>query len=260
MPCSRCHASCCRNLLHTITPFDALRIADALDLQFDDFTDFWVMPPESADSEPEDGVPVVLIRDGLSNVPTRVLVLKNVKSTLPIGGRRCVFLVEGLRQSPLPGDRDHPGQTAFGRCGIYAQRPLMCRTYPLVVNMEHRLPMLAAKRRELGATEHAAGSVVDLCPDDWTAEMVQPDIDAVTTNLARDRYEWLRYAELAAEWNQDPGDRAAFFAFMAEGWKTQVIETSEPVTMARGSTTRPLQLRDIFPQHMAINRLSRQTD
>lgn len=101
-PCSTCHEGCCRDYLVTVSGLDVYRISAGLGLAPSQFT----VP--TAFGDPPSGFRV----DG-SNRRYRLSLDKQTN-----GGAAgwCVFWM--------------PFDSGLGRCGIYALRPGVCRSYP----------------------------------------------------------------------------------------------------------------------------------
>lgn len=110
IPCQTCEAPCCRAYHIGISAWDAFRLARGLVVPLADFCVLsWRETPE-ADYR--------ILLDG--SVPPEqrryhALSLRKVPDPDPNYRLRCPFLVS---------------VGAFGRCGAYEHRPLVCRTYP----------------------------------------------------------------------------------------------------------------------------------
>src|SRR5215213_103805 len=105
-PCATCTLGCCYRYDVNISGYDAWVIANGLQLPPGQFLS---MVPEPSPTTRG----VLLDRSG----STQQLVLAKRPTTQE--HQPCVFLIE------LP--------NGTGRCGIYALRPLVCRTYPAYV-------------------------------------------------------------------------------------------------------------------------------
>jgi Fe-S-cluster containining protein len=101
-PCAQCHEACCRDYLVTVSGLDAYRISTGLGLHPGQF----IVPTSYGD--PPDGF--------------------RVDTT----GRTNRLSLDKRRDGPAAGWCTFwmPVGDGLGRCGIYALRPGVCRTYP----------------------------------------------------------------------------------------------------------------------------------
>ena len=105
-PCATCNANCCASYSVVITPFDALDISKALEINFEDF-----LTVEETDNE---------------NYYFRLA--DNKKCTLRLRAREnfeCIFLLK---------------INGHNRCGIHAIRPYVCRCYPYNLDQITNVP------------------------------------------------------------------------------------------------------------------------
>lgn len=151
-PCDGCISGCCRGLNLVIDAFDAWRLGRDTGRALPEFADLrWT-------DDPDEDYRVVLDGRPAEEAPRRYrLLLRREVDPEGVFERRCVFLVtEG-------------GQ---GRCGVYASRPSMCRTYPTWLTTE-------GLRSEAG----------DFCPPgSWALETVDaPALELVIRFKRRQR-------------------------------------------------------------------------
>ncbi len=103
--CASCSGRCCYDIVVRVTPLDIWRIARAQRLAFDEIVVPW--------REPEP-TPAGVQIDATSERYATIL------GQHPVEAGACAFLM-------------HVGDDVK-RCGVYADRPIVCRVYPFVVN------------------------------------------------------------------------------------------------------------------------------
>lgn len=172
--CATCEGRCCRRYLVPVTCSDVHAIARALGLAPERFA---ALVPDAGSEE----AGIRLTADG----PGFSIVLERRESA-------CVFLME------LP--------DGGGRCGVYANRPLLCRTFPAALR-EGRVILLED---------------IPCAPGSWgTARMDDP---SWRTALLRHEREQRLHRDVVAAWNAsvEAGDQgpspapADFFRFAME--------------------------------------------
>lgn len=173
--CASCSGRCCYDIVVRVTPFDIARIARAHDLRFDEIVRPWEEPEPSPFGVRLDGSP---------------------RRYVPILQRHareagaCAFLAH---VSP-----------EVKRCGIYADRPLVCRVYPFEVRVGS-----VDVRRDARCAEGAW----DLATFDYRAKA-----DEFETYVAENE----ATVRLVARWNERviPADAdlgfAAYLAFVED--------------------------------------------
>ncbi|MFT4164116.1 MAG: YkgJ family cysteine cluster protein [Microlunatus sp.] len=185
-PCARCHEACCRDYLVTVSGLDVHRISTGLGLAPRQF----VVPTSFGD--PPDGFRVD------DSAQTYRLALDKRRTGEAVGW--CTFWL------PFAG--------GLGRCGIYALRPGVCRTYPATL-----------RDGEVGLRDNI------MCPDDaWTAtselftaswrrraeqQYAELEVDAYVNRR------WNRTAQL----NSDPQD--GFGRYL--DWMLKIYDRTGPV-------------------------------
>jgi Fe-S-cluster containining protein len=150
-PCARCTEACCKEYLVTVTGLDVYRIARGLGLA----------PPQFAVTVPVQRPGVEGFRLGTADDRFQ-LALDKQRAGAYAGW--CVFWM------PF-------GETA-GRCGIYAHRPQVCRTYPAtLVDGE------VARRSDVLCPPGSWGPGSTLVSDEWRRRVerqyAELEIDAV---------------------------------------------------------------------------------
>jgi Fe-S-cluster containining protein len=156
--CADCDGKCCRELVVDLTAAEVRGIADATGLNPADFVRFLHKPPSQVVSPP--------FRMGPQD-PGVMLALDKKND----GSDGCVFLVE------LSG-----GQ---GRCGIYADRPPLCRVYPFHPN-----------KLRVGIEPRCDG----VCsPANWTFAAV--DLLPLRRDVLWIAKAWVQHRQVVAQWN-----------------------------------------------------------
>jgi Fe-S-cluster containining protein len=108
-PCDRCHAPCCREPRVLLSGREALRIAAALGLPLDAFTDF-------PSRERAEGEYRIALRDAATGQRRyHRMELRQVATPEESHLRRCYFLIT---------------QSESVRCGCYDARPRACAAFP----------------------------------------------------------------------------------------------------------------------------------
>jgi Fe-S-cluster containining protein len=166
--CSSCSGRCCYDIIVPVTPFDAWRIARAQRLQFADFVE-----PCLTSRALNAGFRLDASDDRYAMILRR--------HRLEAGA--CTFLA-------------HVGPDVK-RCGIYRDRPLVCRAYPFEIR----------------------GGSIDLLPG---ARCAPTDWNLATLDYAGRRAEFARYGaeseacrRIDAGWNVRPLDDDAALRFAA---------------------------------------------
>jgi Fe-S-cluster containining protein len=161
-PCARCTtARCCTVFDPELTGPDLVRIARGTGLEP---LRFAVLAPVRADLAGPDG-----LRLG-SDATWEMRLARTPDPRGEGGARRCVFLM-------------HLG-TGLNRCGIYAERPMVCRTYPT----------------DLTRFGVMVGNPPDICPPgEWAQERVDlRPFAAIHRQAAAERSRWRAFL---ASWN-----------------------------------------------------------
>lgn len=110
-PCAACHTRCCFDYTVTVTGYDAWRIATRLNLALEQF--LFVLRTTDEQSQQH-----AFHLDASDDRHVIALAKQGVPEGEAGDGREaCVFWLS------LPG--------GYGRCGIHAERPEACRTYPM---------------------------------------------------------------------------------------------------------------------------------
>lgn len=171
--CSSCSGRCCYDIIVRVTPFDIARLARAHDLRFDEIVRPWEEPEPS---------PFGLQLDGSTRRYVPILQQHARESGA------CAFLAH---VSP-----------EIKRCGVYADRPLVCRVYPFEVRVGS-----VDVRRDARCAEGAW----DLATFDYRGKADEFET-YVAENEATVRLV-ARWNERAARKERDPGF-AAYLAFV----------------------------------------------
>lgn len=203
--CATCTtARCCVVFDPDLTGADLLRLVDGLGLEPRDVAS---LRPTRGDQAGPDGV--VIGASGVWDLRLRrTAALAGFRG--PGGARRCGFLV----------DLTHPELPAASRCGVYAERPMVCRLFP----------------SDLTSFGVMVGTPEAVCPPQaWSQE--RADLPTLHTLHLLARVERERFRAFVADWNasfvdgpHDAGDhdtRAA--AFM------DALLTFERSSMGQGS-------------------------
>lgn len=238
--CASCHGGCCRSLLLIITAWDALRLSRDLERSPESFTQF--IPLGESQTEALQGLPAqIRFSDTQGPLQNHTLVLKKEPSQLLPGTHRCTFLLEWPQENADP-EASHPGGRVTGRCGVYGSRPLMCRTYPALLD-DNNQPVITYRRSmQAPQGEHA------LCPKPWTPEMFGNDPSATAHNLILERYEFDFFNAAVERWNETPRPRSEFFPFMTKEYQHR-IRAAEASELPEEIDLPSLSLSDIFPQY-----------
>lgn len=203
--CQTCHAGCCRALAVPVTGADILRIERARGLDFWEFVCRW----EDADGQiAKDQAPHFHFSDEPETPFT--ICLRQVPSVFLRRTDKCRFLVECLP------DDEHP--LGVARCGIYAERPAACRTFPTKLSQTAELAILCDVPERGREGDEPAYS---LCPRRWETSDVDP-LDAVH-DLVTARYEMAFFGRLADMWNRSPRSWAVFPEFLRQVYAKRVI-------------------------------------
>jgi Fe-S-cluster containining protein len=205
-PCAGCHAGCCRSFAVPLTGADIVRIERDLNCTFWDFVCRWddthgqiaagQAPHFRFADEPATPFVLCLLQTASGNFPQSSM---------------CRFLAE---QSPTA---EHPLGTAH--CGIYGSRPLACRVFPTRFNATGSLTVLHDVPERGRPT--ADGDIYRLCPRPWDVADVDPI--SAPQDLVLLRYETQFFAQVAALWNQSPGEWTAFPEFLRVVYTNRVI-------------------------------------
>lgn len=194
VPCTDCHAGCCRAFAVPLTGADVVRIIRDRKLSFRDFVCRWadpeglisrkIAPQFSFDDEPETPF---------------VIGLRQNESALWPDTRKCLFLSERLPESS--------GSAGSSICSIYESRPAACRVFPFRFEPSGRVgiqPSLTTPRAPVTPTT--------LCPSEWNISDVQ------RLQAEFDLEDCLRQMELfhliARKWNIVPGPWSLFPDFI----------------------------------------------
>lgn len=164
--CSGCSGRCCYDVIVRVTPFDVWRLARAHRLRFDEIVVPWQEPKPSE---------LGLRLDASENRYLTIL------PRHPLEQSACAFLVhlsDGVK-----------------RCGVYADRPLVCEVYPF--EMKYGTVDLRADVR--------------CAPDDWNLATL--DYRGRRTTFDRYNAEVTAAARIAADWNARPEPREHATAF-----------------------------------------------
>lgn len=212
--CQGCHAGCCRAFAVPITGADVLRISRATGLSFWDFACRW---EDRAGQIAGDYAPHLYFADD-PGTPFTLCLLHETSRQFP-DTSKCRLLDE----SPL--EVSSPGAS---RCGVYADRPMACRVFPLRTNTSGPLAVLGdlPEQGRAGDSQPA----YRLCPRPWEPADVDP-LQA-PQDLAVSAYEADFFRQVAMIWNQRPGDWRRFPEFLQLVYEQRVIrETPSAIQM-----------------------------
>jgi Fe-S-cluster containining protein len=201
--CSGCDGRCCYDVLVGITGYDAWRIARAHELPFDEIV--------TIATSVAGGLGAFRLGDGFA-----ALVLpKN-----PREERACVFLMHFAS-----GER---------RCGTYASRPYVCRTYPMRL-VDDRV----ALRRDVACAAGAWNRTVARAAA-WRRDLLAYD------------FEWDLYSRTIAAWDASELDGLpAYFDF--------VFRTFESIDAARTAYDAAAYEALIAAHHAPVSEPERRT-
>lgn len=176
--CLACEGRCCTTYIVPVTGVDVWRIVQAQRLP----------PGVFLQREPEDypSSTGFLLRPGGS---TYMIALRHQYDRH--NERPCVFLMQ-LREG-------------VQRCGIYAHRPLVCRTYPMHLRPAGIVPrddMLCPPGSWVGITAQ---------PGEWRERVIQQD------------EEWDRYAMVVQVWNRAVSQRPADSGYVLDQYLAYVV-------------------------------------
>lgn len=237
--CDSCHGGCCRNLLLTITVFDVFRIAEALALENNDICEF-APTKHTKESAKEDAECLIKLTD-TKKYPYHILKLKTRASREIKDGRQCIFLVEGRRSTqPLSSTiKSHPGHSIYGKCGIYENRPTMCRAYPFTWDSEE-YTIIARNMRNVSAPEPGE----ELCPEEWPLPNTRDEVEHLSDITMKERREHHQFKWICSGWNERGGGSKEEFFKYCKG----IIENSPK----KGPEENPgkanlLTVLDIYP-------------
>lgn len=218
-PCEACAAPCCRNYTVTISGHDAYRLSDGLRVPMRAFAEMcW--------SRERDATHRILLDPGtdgerhwyrvaLRQVPD-VAESSDAPGPSAASGWRCVFLVS------LGG---------LGRCGVYDQRPSVCRAYP--TQLEDDLV-------QLRSTPYCP-------PGGWQLDAM--DLPYFHAELVEKRRQHALYDGLIQAWNERVVSEHAdlrvrdFFAFLEAAYG----ELARRGRAALSTADEPLQSADVGP-------------
>ena len=216
--CSGCHGGCCRAFAVPTSGADILRLERELGLTFWDLIVRWA---DHQGQIARNYAPQFFFEDDPET--PYVLCLKQSASQLFPTKQKCQFLVES------PPDAEHPLGTAS--CGVYEQRPLSCRVFPLKLDPSSMLAVLHEVPAHGRLTDrHPAYS---LCSRPWEASDVDP-LQSVQ-DLVLAQFEMTFFKQLALGWNQNPGAWENFPDFLHTVYSQRVVPAPAremPVTRA----------------------------
>lgn len=163
MVCEKCNGICCTKFVKFITAHDALRIAKKLKIDPTYFLDYYTAEIDS------------IYPNFKINGEDYVLGLDNKLGTI----RECIFLM-------------NIGNTR--RCGIHKFRPLVCRTYPFIIDKDDSLDFVE---------DH-------ICPKQWWPEGEEKEEYLKYINQFKEEIE--QYKEIVEAWNESKG--GSFIEFL----------------------------------------------
>jgi Fe-S-cluster containining protein len=191
-----------------ITGADVLRIEREEGREFSDFACRW------ADPEGRVGrrmAPHFFFADE-PRTPFVICLRHGASATHP-GTTKCGFLVEE------PATTARPLGTA--RCGIYANRPMACRSFPMKLNATGELTVLYdVPPRGRTDDDHPAYA---LCPRPWRPGEVDPLQGPQDLAVAKFEMEFFRTVALA--WNRVPRAFEDFPAFLRLIYLNRVLSS-----------------------------------
>lgn len=140
-----------------------------------------------------------------------ILCLKRVASELIPNVQQCYFFREEKREQvlinpDLPNHASHPGSQYKGWCGVYSNRPTMCRTYPIGLNPDSFQSMLTRREDHKIASQNSA---LKLCPkEDLTlADFGLDDKNALmnkNNDLLLNEARTKAHNQAVLKWNSQP--------------------------------------------------------
>lgn len=194
--CAACHAGCCRSFAVPVTGADILRIMARRGIDFWDFVCRWSDPQGLI---AQNHAPHFHFNDD-RRTPYVICLIPEESRQFP-GTTKCLFLKEGTSTPDAP--------LGVSSCGAYDHRPAACRAFPAKLNQTGELAVLYDVPDRGRDGDHPA---YGLCPRQWTPE----DLDPVqqVQDLVVAKYEMNFFHQLAASWNERPGDWRRFPEFL----------------------------------------------
>ncbi len=220
--CQTCHAGCCRSFAVPVTGADVLRIEREVGQNFWEFACRWADPEGKIARR---HAPHFFFSDE-PETPF-VLCLRHEASGTHRDTTKCRFLAESLPTAELP-----LGQA---RCGIYASRPMACRTFPTRFNVTGELAVL----HDVPATGRSENHpVYALCARPWRPDEIDP-LQA-PQDLAVSKYEMEFFRSVAAIWNRVPRPFAVFPEFLRIVYQNRVTREPDAAPVAEEPAPRIL--------------------
>ncbi|MBI1345405.1 YkgJ family cysteine cluster protein [bacterium] len=205
-PCQGCHSGCCRAFAVPVTGADLIQMEHQLRQPMESFIHRWEDPNGMIACET---APHFYFEDQ-PGLPYTICLKPEVSATFR-NVTRCHFLVE---QPPTP---DRPLGTA--QCGIYGQRPLVCRIFPTKLSETGMLAELH------GIPEHGRPSdphpAYGLCSTPWNVADVEPV--AAVQDLVLIHFEMKFFRQVAASWNRRPQSWSVWPDFLRLVYQNRVI-------------------------------------
>jgi Fe-S-cluster containining protein len=172
-PCASCHVRCCFAYVVPVTGFDAWRIATELQIGLDQF----LVAIPANEQQP------TAFRLDLSGRFHAIALDKQEDDGEHDGDRACIFW--------------YPLLEGYGRCGVYAVRPNVCRTYPAYLR---------------DGAVHLRQDVV--CPPrSWS--LASLNLPAWRRNLLLGQLHDEAYASVVGAWNDHVGETGTSYGLAA---------------------------------------------
>ncbi|MDQ3330973.1 MAG: YkgJ family cysteine cluster protein [Planctomycetota bacterium] len=197
-----------------ITGADVLRIEREEGRAFDEFACRWADPEGRVARR----MAPHFFFDDEPHTPFVICLRHDASETHP-GTTKCGFLVERevTQEQPL----------GTARCGIHANRPLACRSFPMKFNTTGELTVLYDVPQRGRKDEHPAYT---LCPRPWRADEVDP-LQA-PQDLAVAKFEMEFFRSVALAWNRTPRAFGEFLEFLRLIYLNRVLASENRSTAA----------------------------
>jgi Fe-S-cluster containining protein len=195
IPCTGCHAGCCRAFAVPLTGADIVRIMRDQKRAFREFVCRWA----DAEGAISRNIAPQFLFDDDPETPFVIGLLQNESGTYP-GTRKCHFLTE---RSP-----DAEQQSA-SICSIYESRPAACRVFPFRFDAAGEIAVQPGLNE---ADDHRLPT--KLCPTEWIISDRQQFQARIDLDDCLQQMELFRL--IAHRWNAVPGPWLLFPDFLID--------------------------------------------
>lgn len=205
--CTNCHGGCCRRFNVKLTGFDILKISSNIGLDFKSFCQ--IRPVDEKDHEKVLKSNALFKFKDLDKNKMYRIDMKMIESLIFPQTQKCLFLQEWKNSDKV-----------VARCGIYENRPLGCKLFPIDLHPSGLIGLSSDPNKHF---EKSNTEAYQLCPREMSDEDFPDEDSSLIQDLIIRNYETDYFKSTSTLWNEDPKSTDKFLNFLKLSYKNRIV-------------------------------------